>query len=242
MNDGDRTYPFRAQALEIHTAFFGSKSLPPIVRPGPGAASLVRGFGQTFIFLDDRSFRSKNLTPEICRKLPSHSACKGKEFVIDREETHFGDEQERWLFTQLRASKGPIWLASGDQWFGAYHPFESFAGNHPKAFESFLRRLRPLGKKVLFLSGDRHLSEISRIEPSVLGYETFELTSSPIHARTFPSSWKEIPNPLQVNGIAENFNFLIVDSEAKEQELEARVKAIGLGGKVFFERQINLKK
>jgi len=56
-------------------------------------------FSNTFFFLDDRTFRSPN--------------------KLDHEDqTHFGREQEEWLFSQAAKVHEPLWLISGDQFFG----------------------------------------------------------------------------------------------------------------------------
>ncbi len=54
---------------------------------------------------------------------------------------------------------------------------------------------------------------MSRIEKSLLGYETFEVVSSPIHARVYPPTWQEFPNPRQVAAVANVHNYTIVETE-----------------------------
>ena len=50
-----------------------------------------------------------------------------------KDQTHFGAEGERWLSEQLAQSKEPTFLVSGDQFFGGYHPFESYRGQSSQA-------------------------------------------------------------------------------------------------------------
>ncbi len=70
-------------------------------------AETFRAFGQKFILMDDRSFRS----------VVSVNATN--------EQTLYGTDQEKWLFTELAADASPAWIMNGFQFFGGYHSFES---------------------------------------------------------------------------------------------------------------------
>lgn len=192
-NDGDLRFEHKAEAARAFKTFFGAADFPGVYDHGPGISSRLNAFGQRFFFLDNRSFR----TPAGAR-----------------DATHFGVDQESWLFTDIYGEQ-PSWLISGDQFFGGYHPFESYEGSHAKSFERFLARLRE-NSPILFLSGDRHLAELMAIPADVLGFETFEITSSPIHAPVYPDPWKDTPNPRQIEGIAGVNNFAILEIEATE--------------------------
>ena len=77
-------------------------------------------------------------------------------------------------------------------------------------FLEFLDELADSDAKVLFLSGDRHFTEIMEIPAEVLGYQTYEFTSSPVH-----SNHRKIPphNPLRVAGKGSVNNFMLVRSQ-----------------------------
>jgi alkaline phosphatase D len=158
-----------------------------LVSSGPGVASSLKIKNQQFLFLDDRFYRTPlNVKPQ----------------------SHFGKEQHQWLIEKIKTHKGPSWLISGDQFFGAYHPFESFAGNHPQDFKDFLKDIKKTGKPVAFISGDRHIAEVIKIEKSVLGYQTFELTSSGLHTKMFPDALTKNPNSRRIFGKAGESNYL----------------------------------
>lgn len=223
-NDGDRRYKFKGESLQIFLAFFPqSKSEGGFVR-GPGAASRWTVGGQAFLFMDNRSFRSPNQKSPICKSMPQNKLCESREdkrgpdeWAKKEPETHFGIEQERWAFNEVRKVKRPTWLISGDQWFGAYHPFESYQGNHPNSFRKFVKEMSKSAFRVAFISGDRHSSELTRIPKKVLGYESFEVVSSPIHAKVFPSNWGEFPNAEQAFGTAESMNYTILQTEIDQK-------------------------
>lgn len=222
-NDGDRRYANQKASAQIFKSFFPQTGDREPFHQGPGVASQFSFGEQRFLFLDDRSFRSANLPPVICKTKAESKACqarakmeRGPDPMAKKEpETHFGYEQTRWVMNQVQeAGSDVVWLISGDQWFGGYSPFESFEGSHPSDFKKFLSSLKNMkSARVAFLSGDRHSSELIGLEKELLGYQSFELVSSPIHAKVFPSNWVEFPNPRQTAGVASVFNYSLVESE-----------------------------
>lgn len=232
-NDGDRRYPQKRASLQIFKSFFPQDAERELHYSGPGAASAF-GYGeQRFYFLDGRSFRSPNQDPPICREKKTAKACekrarpdRGADVMAKREpETHFGREQQSWLMKLLEQGGSDVaWLITGDQWFGGYSPFESFEGNHPRDFKKFMAQLKDEDARVAFLSGDRHASEITKIEASVLGYETFELVSSPIHSKVYPSNWVEFPNARQIASVAEAFNYSVIDSRVGNRNWDVKIR------------------
>ena len=156
--------------------------------------------------------------------------------------THWGEAQENWLFERLGGSSVPAWLINGDQYFGAYHKFESFEGNHPAAFRRFKERLKAAHAPVVLVSGDRHLAELMRIAPEEFGYETYEITTSAIHATLFPSLYEPEKNTRLVKGRADIHNYAIVDTEAagNGRALSVDAAAYGPGGVEIFRKSFRL--
>lgn len=212
MKDGGVNNPHRHLAKTVFDAFYpqGTGVEFSNYEKGPGTSARYSAFGFEFFLFDNRTFRTK--------------------------ETHFGTEQEEWFFASLAKEKTPMWLVSGDQWFGGYHKFESYEGNHPKSLSVFLNRLSKSSRPAMFLSGDRHLSEVIKVEKELLGYETYEFTSSPLHAKTYPSNWDTIPNRRHVKGIAQklNFNLLTIEAPEPSGKIKLTVEAIGAENQSFF--------
>lgn len=219
-NDGDRTFRFRSDSKEVFRAFFGGFNIPGVWEQGPGVASRWMAFGQRFFFLDNRSFRSP----------PKEKF----------SQTHFGADQEAWLLTEL-SSGVPSWLLSGDQFFGKYHSFESYEGQRPESFSRFLKRLKAQSSKAVFFSGDRHLAEIMQVPKETLGYVSFEVTSSSIHAAVYPSTWEKTPNPRQIEGVAGENNYALVKTQAGEG-WAMDVRVLGPGKKRLISRKLDLIK
>lgn len=90
-----------------------------------------------------------------------------------------GEAQWKWLDGQLRGSEAQVHLiASGIQVIPEDHPFEKWA-NFPKSRERLVGLIARHGTPgVVFISGDRHLHEISLYHGESLPYPVPELTSS----------------------------------------------------------------
>lgn len=220
-NNGDSNFRLKKEARKVFDAFFPRRKNNAMVSIGPGVSSQVRLGGQSFYFLDDRSFRS-------APKIPSG-------------QSHFGKEQEKWLYEAMAGSNEPVWLISGDQFFGGYHPHESYQGSHPMAFDQFVFKLRQLDRPVVFVSGDRHLTEIMKIPLQALGRQSYELTSSGIHTKVYPGSFKKWPNPLQIEGKDGVMNYMIVSSSRGPKGMDLEVKAYGPKKDLLFSRKLEVR-
>lgn len=216
-NNGGKDFKHKEQVKEIFETFF-PQSEQSNFKKGPGIASRLEFKDYSFYFLDNRSFRDKkNSTGQ-----------------------HFGAEQTKWLKDSVQKLKSKyVFLISGDQFFGAYHPFESFEGRHSKTFKNFLKDLKAINnKKFLFMSGDRHLSEIMEIKSDSLGYKTYEITSSGIHSSVYPGSFDKHPNPRQIAGKDGAHNFVNLNLQTEKDSLILNVKSIGKDGQVYFEEKL----
>jgi alkaline phosphatase D len=222
-NDGDSNYAFKNESAEVFFAFFPQKLGSTELVRGPGVSSWWNAFHVNFALLDDRSFRTPN-------KQDQPGA------------THFGPEQEQWLQKQMSESTKPVLLVSGDQFFGGYHPFESYEGSHPLSFKERMVEWKKSPVPLLFLSGDRHLTEIMNIEAEVLGYPTYEITSSGVHAKVFADALTRNPNPRRLVGAAGKYNYSILEiMRASRHLLELSVAAFGDQQNVLYQKTLKVK-
>ena len=125
-----------------------------------------------------------------------------------------GEKQWTWLETILTESKASLHvIASGIQVLPEDHPYEKWM-QLPKARERLFDIIvRSEANGVIFLSGDRHIAEISRIELEGLDYPIYDITSS-----SLTHSWRSFPGEVNRHRVGEvfsenNFGLLEIDWE-----------------------------
>jgi alkaline phosphatase D len=166
-NDADLSYGLKGESLALFRRYWANPSygLPD----APGIFGRAR-FGDVDLFLlDDRWYRSANKLVDAPGK------------------TMFGARQLAWLENALVYSHAPLKLVvNGSQMWNRVNRFEGL--NHysyeQKSFADWLLRQRVDG--VMFATGDRHFSELLRIDrPDA--YPLYEFTSSPLTSRPWAS-------------------------------------------------------
>ena len=129
------------------------------------------------ILLDGRYFRS--LLKKADKPLPGTRIVPYIP-ITDASATMLGDEQWKWLEEQLKKPAEVRILCSGIQLVNDDHPFEKW-GNLPNERKKMLDLIKSTAANgVVFLSGDRHLGEIS-LEPKAVGYPLFDITASSLN-------------------------------------------------------------
>jgi alkaline phosphatase D len=209
-NNGGAGYPHREESQAVFRAFWAQSFANDLHAPGPGVAGRLQLRGMHFTFLDNRSFRAPNGPGE-----------------------HFGPEQESWLFADLQKAQLPTWIVSGDQFFGGHHTFESYEGNHPEAFARFLGRLQSHATPVVFLSGDRHFTEIMQFPRALVGQLSFEFTTGPLHAKVYPGRAAAEANPWRVVSQDGINNFLLVQTALEDTSWRVQAEARSVEGPLF---------
>ncbi len=226
-NNGDQSYPYKKESLKVFETFYGSRSVPQITEKLAGAGYIFNAFDQRFIFSDGRTFRSE---PKKIKQMASKTPDK-------ESESHWGKDQTSKILRSMTIEK-PTWIIKGDQFFGKYHTFESFEVNHPNDFKNFLAELKKVKSKAFFVSGDRHLNELMKIDSNETGYETYELTSSAMHAAVFPNAWKKNPNPRQIFGASGVHNYSIVEIKSSSP-WQMKVLSYGPKMKILYQQDLN---
>lgn len=221
LNDTDSlSYPYVAESQINFSQFFAQDpTYCRYLNRGPGVSSSIDLGSQRFLLMDDRSFRLE----------------KGSR---DRY-AHWGKDQEEWALNLIRTSKGPTWLMNGSQIFPSVFWKESLSGSHPVQYRGFLDELRRSLSSVIFCSGDVHYSEISRLEKDLLGYETYEITSSSIHSRSFPGVPGLVPNKRRIASTSSR-NFNLIESRAAGLNADLTVQCLGENGSVLYDRKLSV--
>lgn len=138
----------------------------------------------------------------------------------------FGEAQRAWIESELAGNEAALTLiASGTQVIPEEHRFEKWA-QFPEARQWFFDQLvKHETGAVLFLSGDRHSSEFSKLEVEGRELPLYEVTSSSLtHARRKKG---EEPNRHRVGEMIyeNNFGLLEIDWERREATVSIRDEA-----------------
>ena len=220
MNNGHGNFKYKKEMTHLFRDFFPLPSNEKNLIQGPGISFLLKTKHQNFLFTDGRSFRS-----------PPHK----------KPSLLWGREQEKWILDSL--SGPPTWMISGGQILGRHHRFESFEKDFPLNFKQFLPLIMQSKSPVFFLSGDRHLSELLKIEQkkeSWASYNTYELTTSPIHAKTYPETESFKLDPRHIHHRANKLNYAIITSKAKDKKWTLQVEVYGFSKKKLFSENLNI--
>lgn len=167
------------------------------------------------ILLDTRFFRT-SLTRDPSgrhRYIPNNS----------KDGSILGLNQWAWLEEQLKKSTADFnIIVSSIQFLSSEHGFETW-GNMPnevKKMEELL--ISTKANNVIFLSGDRHISEISLKQIKQLNYPLIDFTSSGM-THTYTRFNKE-PNKYRITKVVKEKNFGILKINLKQHKVELQIR------------------
>jgi len=147
--------------------------------------------------------------------------------------TMLGKEQWNWLEKELKHSKADLnIIVSGIQVLSEEHGFESWGGNFPHERDKLFEMLKSTGaKNVLFLSGDRHIAEVSRMDTDYLDYPVFDITSSGL---THSYEGADEPNKYRISPLIDQKNFGILTIKPNGKNLLVDVELKGEKDTLFY--------
>ena len=223
-NDAGKEYPFKKQSKEIFLDFFGEpKSSNRRQHEGIYTSHFFEGNGKRLqlILLDNRTFRSK-----LRRYRGEYSQQPDFFYPLDyfpheiEDSVLLGEEQWQWLEQELRKPADLRIIGSGSQFGISYNGYEAWANfpHEQKRMLNLIRREKANG--VLFITGDVHYAEISKLQEPGL-YPIYDVTSSGI-----TSTWHfATPNKNRIEGpVMENhFGMLSIDWEAKDPVIKMEI-------------------
>ena len=177
-NNSDRSYVLKGTALEVFQDYWANPSygLPDV----PGVFGHFQWHDVEFFLLDDRYHRT-----------PS-------DLVATEPRQVLGEAQLTWLLDALAASRAPFkMVVMGGQVLNPAEVYENYVNVAPEERERLIegiveRRI----EGVVFLSGDRHHTELIRLQPEGF-YPLYDFTSSPLTAGA-ATPRDEMENPVRV--------------------------------------------
>lgn len=237
-NDSGRHYPFKEESKEIFLDFFGVADSSVLEHEGIYQSKIFGGEGRRLqvILLDLRTFRDHLLPYNGNRQ-----GQPGFDYELDyspyttSDSTLMGEQQWLWLEDQLQVPADIRIIASSSQFGITHNGYEAWANfpHEQKRMTDLIRKTKAEG--VLFISGDVHYAEISKLEVDGL-YPLYDITASGI-----TSTWDfATPNDNRVDGpVMENhFGLITIDWEKEDPEITMEIWDVE--GKERIERNIGL--
>jgi alkaline phosphatase D len=225
VNDGGADYPKRTESERIFEDFwFGETNTEARSRPGVYDAQLFGPPGKRLqvIMLDTRYFRSP---------LKRGEKRVGGSWVPDDDlsKTMLGDAQWKWLETQLREPAEVRIIASSIQFIADDAGHETWS-NLPREKQRMLDLLKSTkANGVIFVSGDRHWSELSALSDSGL-HRIYDLTSSSfnqLHPRGTPTKNRHRFLPETYH--QENYGVINIDWDGPTPQATLEIRDINGG-------------
>lgn len=233
-NDADRTYRLREESLDIFKLFWANQTY--------GTAETQGVFGRfiwndvEFFLLDDRYHRSPNRS------------------INNESKTMFGKEQLQWIKDALSNSMANTFInfriiVNGNQMLNTNSQFsESFTqfSTEYNDLIGYIKTNKIPG--ILFLSGDRHLTELIVVKDSSM-YPLYDFTSSALTSglnglkdRTGEPTI-EFFNPLRVEGtlVNDKHNFGILKFRGKRKERVVSMEVYDVTGAQRWAKEITVE-
>ncbi len=219
-NDADGTWVHKETAWEVFRDFWGNPTFG--VNGQKGCTTQFQYNDVDFFLLDNRYFR----TPNYCKTCP--------------DRTLLGKEQLRWFLASLAESRAPFKIvAIGGQ-------VVTTSANHETAFHFFPAERdtildfieRENIKGVIFLTGDKHFTELSAMKNKA-GNWVYDLTTSPFTSGVYADAATKETNNYRVDGTftgQHNFSVLRFSGPRTERKLE--IKNYDANGKETWTKTI----
>jgi alkaline phosphatase D len=209
-NDSDRSYWGKHLTREAFEDFWAN----PVV--GVGESKGITGIFQwadcDFFIMDNRWYRGP----------------------IKYNETYFGEIQINWLIDALQYSDAPFkFICTGGQILSNAAVFENYE-NFKEEKELLMRKLDQLNiKGVVFLTGDRHHSEISKFTTGD-GDVFYDITSSALTSRTYAH-----PNERNTNRIPDSMigvrNYATISVTGPTRDRKCAIEFKNSDGELLFQ-------
>ena len=225
-NNAAGNYILKETSREVFSSYFCN---PSAGEDGEGIYTMY-SYGDVDVFmLDDRWWRSADWMKDSVNGKPNP------------DKIMLGRKQLDWLKNSLLYSNAPFKLvAVGSQVLNPVSPYDKlkdFTLEYEEIMD-FLEEYRVNG--VVFVTGDRHHSEIIKVERQG-SYPLYDITCSPLTSGTHTFGKDEQNNPYRVLGIDQKQNYTRFSFSGPRNSRKMKVEYLGLKGELLGEWSIDEK-
>jgi alkaline phosphatase D len=221
-NDSDRSFKLKEAALRTFQLFWAPQTLG--VDGVPGVFSRFVWGDVEFFLLDNRYHRSPNRMPE------------------SPEKVMFDKKQMQWLKESLVSSRAPFKIvAGGNQMLNPMSMHEAFAKfpDEQRDLLDWLKKADVWG--VLFLSGDRHHTELIRLDDTAF-YPLYDFTSSPLTAGMGrPEQEKDNPHRIPGTWVTDKHNFGLLRFDGPRTDRRLTMECYDKNGNLLWSHVVTAR-
>lgn len=225
-NDIGKNYILKEASRNVFTNYFCN---PSAGENGQGIYTMT-SWGDADIFMtDDRWWRSADRIKDSVNGMPNP------------EKNMLGTQQMEWLKNSLLYSTATFKIiAVGSQVLNPASPFDRWK-DFPYEYNELLNFIKEYKiSGIVFLTGDRHHSEIIKVErPGT--YPLYDITVSPLTSGTHSFGGAEKNNPYRVLGIDEKQNYGKFSFSGNRGDRKMTVEYFGIKGNKLAEWSIKEK-
>lgn len=219
-NDIGSSYILKEESKKVFDAYFCNTSSG---ENGQGTYTMMSHVDVDVFMTDDRWWRSPDRMKDSVDGVPNP------------EKRMLGKQQMDWLKNSLLYSSATFKIiAVGSQVLNPASPYDRLL-NCPVEYSemmNFLKEYKISG--VVFLTGDRHHSEIIKVERPG-DYPLYDITVSPLTSGTHKFSGPEKNNPFRILGIDEKQNYGKFTISGRRGERKMTVEFLGIKGEKIGE-------
>ncbi len=203
-NNSDKSFFMKDVSLEVFKQFWANPSYG--TKEMPGAITFFNWNDCDFFMLDNRFYRDADLMP-------------------GENKTMLGKKQKEWLLNALSSSIAKIkFVVMGGQFLNDSKLYETYSNyGFNKEREEIIQFIQNQDiKNVVFITGDRHHSEINILKekgkPTIYDITSSSLTSSPARVNPDEKNSYRI-NKTYIHG-KRNFAMIKVSGKAEQRHIE----------------------
>jgi alkaline phosphatase D len=229
INDGDKRFAQKKESRDLMFDFLGMPADALERRREGGYSAHTYGTGDQqvkVILLDGRYFR------DTLSRLD-------RQYQVNLTGQMLGDAQWKWLEQELNTSTARVnFIVSGVQFLPTEHVYEKWA-NFPKEREKLLDLIARSGAQTpILMSGDRHISEIMKLEDTRFPGGLIEITASGL-THTWAGIAEE-KNSFRVSELIAKLNYGMASFDWAKNQILLEIK--GENGSVYAKQMIQLSK